>query len=47
MLKFVQSKINIDSWGFNFSQSLCTPKFIEISSDENNQGLNQNVHFFF
>jgi hypothetical protein len=26
---------------------LCTPKFIGISSDENNQGLNQNVHLFY
>jgi hypothetical protein len=32
--------VNIDLWGFNFSQSLCNTKFIGILSDENNQGLN-------
>jgi hypothetical protein len=32
---------------FQFSQSLCTPKFIEILLDENDLGLNQNVHFLF
>jgi hypothetical protein len=42
-----QSDINIDSWGFDFSQSLCTPKFIGMLSDKNNQGLNQNVQFLF
>jgi hypothetical protein len=45
MLKWVQSEINIDLWDFNFPQSLYTPKFVGFSSDENNQGLNQNVHF--
>jgi hypothetical protein len=45
--KCVQSETNIDSWGFNFfSKILCTPKFIGISSDENNQGLNQMCIFF-
>jgi hypothetical protein len=30
----VQSEININSRGFNFSQSLCIPKFIGILLDE-------------
>jgi hypothetical protein len=48
MLKWVQSEIiNIDSWSFNFSQSLCTQKFIGILSDENNQCLNQMCIFFY
>ena len=45
--KSVQSEINIDSWGFNFSQSLCTPKFIGIQLNENNQGLTQDMHYYY
>jgi hypothetical protein len=35
----IETTHNIGSWGFNFSQSLCTPKFIGFLSDENNQSL--------
>jgi len=38
--------INIDSRGFNFSQSMCTQKLTGIPSDENNQGLNVQIYLY-
>ena len=33
---------NTGSWGFNYSQKRCIPKFIGKQCDKNNQGLNNN-----